>query len=141
MARQHWISGNDGDPQRDEVVERICRRRRHSTRLCACLGADGACAILAPLPVQPLRRRGARSAERALALDPNIAEAHCVKGIFLREQGHLAEADTEMATAVALNPKSWEVNKEAGRHFFRHGHFAKAVPYFEKAVLPDGDRL
>ena len=26
MARQHWISGNDGDVRRDEIVVRICRQ-------------------------------------------------------------------------------------------------------------------
>ena len=135
MARQHWISGNDGDPKRDEVVERICRQ---ATALDPAYARAWALMALAQSSLRFRFSRsgdeGLESAERALALDPNIAEAHCVKGIFLREQGHLAEADAEMATAVALNPESWEVNKEAGRHFFRHGHFAKAVPYFEKAV-------
>jgi len=135
MARQQWISGNDGDPRRDEVVQRICRQAT---------AVDPAYArawALMALAQSSLRFRfsragdeGLESAERALALDPNIAEAHCVKGIFLREQGQNAEADVEMATAVALNPDSWEVNKEAGRHFFRHGDFAKAIPYFEKAT-------
>ena len=135
MARQQWISGNDGDPRRDEVVQRICRQAT---------AVDPAYArawALMALAQSSLRFRfsragdeGLESAERALALDPNIAEAHCVKGIFLREQGQDAEADVEMATAVALNPDSWEVNKEAGRHFFRHGDFAKAIPYFEKAT-------
>lgn len=135
MARQHWISGNDGDPKRDEVVERICRQ---ATALDPAYARAWALMALAQSSLRFRFSRsgdeGLESAERALALDPNIAEAHCVKGIFLREQGHLAEADAEMATAVTLNPESWEVNKEAGRHFFRHGHFAKAVPYFEKAV-------
>jgi adenylate cyclase len=26
MARQHWISGNDGDPRRDEIVIRIAQQ-------------------------------------------------------------------------------------------------------------------
>jgi len=135
MARQHWISGNDGDPRRDEVVQRICRQ---ATALDP--GYARAWALMA-LAQASLRFRfsrggdeGLEAAERALALDSNIAEAHCVKGIFLREQGHEAEADAEMATALRLNPESWEVNKEAGRHFFRQKQFAKAIPHFEKAA-------
>jgi adenylate cyclase len=135
MARQHWISGNDGDPRRDEVVQRISRQATAVDP-----GYARAWALMA-LSQASLRFRfsrtgdeGLQSAERALALDPNIAEAHCVKAIFLREQGQEGEADAEMATAVALNPDSWEVNKEAGRHFFRHGQFAKAIPHFEKAA-------
>ncbi len=33
MARQHWISGNDGDIRRDEVVVRIAARRPKSIRI------------------------------------------------------------------------------------------------------------
>jgi len=135
MARQQWISGNDGDPRRDEVVQRICRQ---ATAVDPTYARAWALMALAQSSLRFRYSRsgdeGLQSAERALALDPNIAEAHCVKGIFLREQGQDAEADAEMATAVALNPDSWEVNKEAGRHFFRHGDFAKAIPYFEKAT-------
>jgi adenylate cyclase len=135
MARQHWISGNDGDPRRDEVVQRICRQATALDH-----GYARAWALMA-LAQASLRFRfsrggdeGLQSAERALALDASIAEAHCVKGIFLRERGLEAEADAEMATAVRLNPESWEVNKEAGRHFFRQKQFAKAIPHFEKAA-------
>jgi adenylate cyclase len=135
MARQHWISGNDGDPRRDEVVQRISRQ---ATTLDP--GYARAWALMA-LAQASLRFRfsrggdeGLASAERALALDSNIAEAHCVKAIFLREQGEDQQADTEMATALNLNPESWEVNKEAGRHFFRQKQFARAIPHFEKAA-------
>lgn len=134
MARQHWISGNDGDPRRDEVVQRICRQATAIDPNYA-----GAWALMA-LAQASLRFRfgktgddGLKSAERALSLEPALAEAHCVKAIFLREQGMNEKADAEMETAVRLNPKSWEVNKEAGRHLFRKCRFAEAVPYFEKA--------
>src|SRR4051812_30218451 len=108
MARQHWISGNDGDPRRDEVVQRICRQA-------TAVDPDYARAwALMALAQASLRFRfgrtgddGLDSAERALALDPNIAEAHCVKAIFLREQGMQEPADAEMQTAVRLNPESW----------------------------------
>ena len=42
LARQHWISGNDGDIRRDEVVVRICRQATEiDPRLRQGLGADG----------------------------------------------------------------------------------------------------
>jgi len=135
MARQHWISGNDGDPRRDEVVQRICRQATAVDPHYALAWA------LMALAQTSLRFRfakagdeGLRSAEQALAIDPSLAEAHCVKGIFLREQGMQEQADAEMQTALRLNPESWEVNKEYARHLFRQGRFADAVPYFERAA-------
>jgi adenylate cyclase len=135
MARQHWISGNDGDPRRDEVVQRICKQ---ATALDPSYARAWALMALAQASLRFRFSRGGdeglASAERALALDSNIAEAHCVKAIFLREQGEEEQANSEMATALNLNPESWEVNKEAGRHFFRQKQFARAIPHFEKAA-------
>jgi len=135
MARQHWISGNDGDRRRDEVVERICQQATSMDPNYA-----RAWALMA-LAQTTLRLRYGRddddglvSAEKALSLDPTIAEAHCVKATFLREQGMQERAEAEMQTAIRLNPESWDVNKEMGRHLFRLGRFAEAVPYFEKAT-------
>ena len=135
MARQQWISGNDGDPRRDQVVERISRQATAVDPNYA-----RAWALMA-LAQASLRFRfgktgdeGLESAERALSLNSSLAEAHCVKGIFLREQGMQDRADAEMQTAVRLNPESWEVNREFGRHLFRQGRFADAIPYFEKAA-------
>ena len=135
MARQHWISGNDGDPRRDEVVARICGQ---ATAVDPDYAQAWALKALAQASLRFRFRRskdeGLASAERALSLDRNLAEAHCVKATFLREQGAQDEADAEMAIAIGLNDESWEVNKEAGRHFFRQGRFKDAIPYFEKAA-------
>jgi adenylate cyclase len=135
MARQHWISGNDGDPRRDEVVARICGQ---ATAVDPDYAQAWALMALAQASLRFRFRRskdeGLASAERALSLDRNLAEAHCVKATFLREQGAQDEADAEMQVALRLNDESWEVNKEAGRHFFRQGRFREAIPYFEKAA-------
>ena len=39
-----------------------------------------------------------------------------------------------MRTAIKLDPESWEVNREAARMLFRHGHLREAIPFFDKAV-------
>ena len=141
MARQHWISGNDGDPRRDQVVERICRQ---ATGLDPNYARAWALMALAQASLEfrhnKVDEEGLASAERALALDPTLAEAHCVKATYLREKGEQQHANVEIELALKLNPESWEVNKEAGRHVFRQGRFADAVPYFEKAAaLMDSD--
>jgi adenylate cyclase len=141
MARQHWISGNDGDPRRDQVVERICRQ---ATGLDPNYARAWALMALAQAQLEfrhnKIDKEGLESAERALALDPTLAEAHCVKATYLREKGEQQHANVEIELALKLGPESWEVNKEAGRHVFRLGRFADAVPYFEKAAaLMDSD--
>jgi adenylate cyclase len=80
------------------------------------------------------------SAERALEIDPGLAEAHCTKARYLEEDGRTDEAEKQIRTAQKLDPESWEVNREAGRMLFRHGHVCDAIPFFAKAAaLNDTD--
>jgi adenylate cyclase len=141
MARQHWISGNDGDSRRDEVVIRIARQATQ-------IDPDYAKAwALIALAQAELRFRHSRpedalaSADRALALDPNLPEAKCVKARYLAdEDGDYEAADRQIQMALRLDPDSWEVNKEAARLLNRRGKMREAIPYFEKAAsLMDSD--
>jgi len=141
MARQQWISGNDGDQRRDQVVERILHQ---ATALDPEYARAWALLALAQASLQFRHGKrgdeGLASAERALALDPNLAEAHCVLASFLRERGEQERANAEIETALRLDPESWEVNKEAGQHVFLQGRFREALPYLAKAAaLMDTD--
>ena len=136
MARQHWISGNDGDSRRDEVVVRICRQ---ATTIDADYGKAWALMALAQTELRFRHDRidedGLASAERALRLDPTLAEAHCIKARYLADQdGRYDDAIRQIEIAIGLAPNSWEVNKEAARLLFRRGDMTGAVPYFEKAA-------
>jgi len=140
MARQHWISGNVGDSRRDEVVVRIARQA---------LGVDPdyakAWALMALAQAELRFRHGKDvdalpAAERALQLDSNLPEAHCIKARYLQEEGRDEEATRQIETALRLDPESFEVNKEAARVIFRQGRTKEAIPYFEKAAsLMDSD--
>src|SRR5207248_6054299 len=77
---------------------------------------------------------GAAAADRALALDPSIAEAHITQAWRLAEQGRYDEANAEIAIALRLGPDSWEVNKEAARLFFRERRLEDAARHLEKAT-------
>ena len=135
MARQHWISGNDGDIRRDEVVVRISHQATEIDPAYA-----KAWALIA-LAQAEMRFRHAlpevdalASAERALELDPNLPEALCVKARYLAdEEGDFESANRQIETALRLEPDSWEVNKEAARLLNRVGKMREAIPYFEKA--------
>jgi adenylate cyclase len=140
MARQQWISGSFGDPRRDEGIVRLCQQA-------TLLDPDYAQAwALMALAQAELRFWHARdddplpAAERALALDAKLAEAHCVKARYLEDEGRAEEAERQIKTALELNPESWEANREAARMLFRHGHVREAIRYFEKAgSLVDSD--
>ena len=142
MARQHWISGNDGDSRRDEVVVRICRQ---ATTIDPDYGKAWALMALAQAELRFRHDRADQdalaAAERALRLDPALAEAQCVKARYLADQdGRPDEALRQIEVAIGLAPNSWEVNKEAARLLFRRGDMKGAVPYFEKAAqLMDSD--
>jgi adenylate cyclase len=140
MARQQWISGSYGDIRRDETIVRICKQA---------LSFDSnyaqAWALMA-LAQSQLRLWHGRdedaltAAERALAINPDLAEAHCVKAHQLEEKGLQDQANEEIEMALRLDPESWEVNREAARLMFRQGSIREAIPFFEKAsALMDSD--
>ena len=140
MARQHWMNGSFGDIRREETIVRICKQAVSIDPNYA-----EAWALMA-LAQSQLRLWHARdvdalpAAERALEINPNLAEARCVKAHVLEEAGKPEEAMHEVEAALRLNPESWEVNREAARLLFRQGRIAEAVPFFEKAAsLMDSD--
>ena len=133
MARQQWVSGSSGDIRRDETIIRICKQA-------LAFDPDYAQAwALMALAQSQLRYWHARDAnplpavERALHINPDLAEARCVKAQLLEEDGKQAEALSEITTALRLDPDSWEVNREAARLMFRQGRTREAIPFFEKA--------
>jgi len=137
MARESWITGDFGDRRREEKVIRICKRAVE-------LDPDYSQAwALMGLAQANLRHGfaglnviddGSAAAERALSLDPKIAEAHLPKAWRLAEQGRHDEANAELAIALELNPDSWEVNKEAARLFYRQRRLDDAARHLEKAT-------
>ena len=133
LARRNWVDGTTTDKRRAEVVIRICRQA-------IAVDADYAQAwALMALAQAELRFwhgqpvDGLDAAERALAIDPNLAEAHCVKARYLQSEGAIDEANRQLETALRLDPESWEVNKEAAFLIFRQKRIADSIPLFEKA--------
>ncbi|MBO9715139.1 TIR domain-containing protein [Sphingomonas sp.] len=135
LARQHWISGNKGDQRRDKAVVRICEQ---ATAIDP--GYARAWALMALAKAELRFWHGMESvdalspADRAIALDPGIAEAYCVRARYLQDEGRIAEANAVLDQALELDPESWEVSKEVAFLYFRQGRMADAIPYFEKAT-------
>ena len=135
LARQYWLTGNIGDPRREERAMRICGRAvqidPYYAQAWALLGyAQSNLHYNFNLSADD----GFAAAHTALSIDPTIAEAYLPMVRRLEEQGRKDEADQQMMKALELDPESWEVNKEAGRLKRLRGDVSGAIAYYEKAV-------
>lgn len=134
LARRYWTSGNEGSRDRDELIIRLCRRA---------LAIDPeyarAWALLALAQSNHRHRQGdsaedgSEAADRALSIDPSLAEAHAVRAQTLAQLGDDGSA-AAIARAVELDGESWEVRNVAGRLAFHRGDMREAVLHFEKAA-------
>ena len=75
---------------------------------------------------------GSAAVERALALDPDLAEAHAAKAGILRGEGRYDEAWQEAVIALRLDPESHEANYAAAGVCFSQGRIADAIPFWEQ---------
>ena len=135
MAREHWVSGNYGDIRRDQIILRLCKSAveldpgyARAWTLMALVQAD------MRYQGTELAEDGIAAAEKALELNPDLAEPHGAKAKIFTLQGRHDEASAEIAIAVGLDPDSWDVNREAAMVMFRQDRIAEAVPYFARAA-------
>ena len=141
MARQTYITGQEYDVKSAEAIVRLCIRATEIDPHYA-----QAWALMA-IGYEKLRAAkdgrsddGMTAAERALALDANLAEAHAVKAQILLVDGAADAAAAEVAIALDLDPESYEVNRSAGRLNYQLHHYDDAIRYYEKAAsLMDAD--
>jgi len=135
MARQHYATGNEGDTRRNEAIIRLCRR---ATEIDPDYADAWALMALGQMLVRFLTgghgEDGLVAAERALALDTNLAEAHAVKARILSEGGRHEVAATEIEVALRLDSESYEVNRSAAYLRFRQKQLHDAIHHFEKAL-------
>jgi adenylate cyclase len=135
MARQYWVTGNHGDPKREERVVRLCRR---AVEIDPDYAQAWALMALAQASLRYAFNRldedGLVAAEHALSLDPNIAEAHSVRARVSLESGDWDRANAQIALALQLDPESWEVRKEAARICMAQRNVPEAAGHYEKTV-------
>ena len=135
MARQTYITGNSADDRAASAIIRLCSRATENDPNYA-----RAWALMALGQTQFRDLRGGQAddglaaAERALALDCNLAEAHAIKAAILAEGGRYDEGAAEIAIALRLDPESYEVNRSAGYFSFRRQQLPDAIRFFEKAM-------
>ena len=135
MARQYYLTGSQGDVRRDEAVVRLCSR---AVEIDAAYAQAWALMADAQRGLRLVHGRegdgGLAALERALALDPGLAEAHALRARLLSDAGRQDEADAEIAIALELDPQSFEVNNQAGNISYRQLRLEDAVRYYERAM-------
>jgi adenylate cyclase len=135
MGRQYSLTTNQGDARGYDAIIRLCGRAVEIDP-----GYAQAWALMASAQSSRSRLllhgegdRGQAALERALALDPDLAEAHALKARLLFDEGGQAEAAGEIAVALRLDPQSYEVNLQAAHISYRERRLEDAVRFFETA--------
>jgi adenylate cyclase len=141
LARQIYTIGFEGDRRRTETIIRFCQRAVEIDQNYAEAWALIAMAEMALRSHFGGSGDGAlAAAQRALELNPLLAEAHAVKARMFSEEGRHEEGSREIETAIRLDAESHQVNKVAALLRFRQQRMEDAVRYYEKAVaLEEGD--
>jgi adenylate cyclase len=74
------------------------------------------------------------TAEKALALDSNLAEAHTARGVALSVARKFEEANAEFERALTLDPNSFDAHFLYARPAFQQGKIARAVELLQRAA-------
>jgi adenylate cyclase len=137
MARQTYITSQEFDPRSAEAIVRLCAR---ATEMDPNYAQAWALMAIGHDKLRQARGTGAgdsngmEAAERALAIDPRSAEAHAIKAQIMMSGGDPVAAAAEVATALELDPDSYEVNRSAGRLNYQLHRHEDAIRYYEKAA-------
>ena len=135
MGRQLYVSGPEGNSRRAAAIIRLCTRATEIDP-----GYARAWALTAHAQMilrQTLGNRGDDglvAAERALALDANLPEAHAAKARIVADLGHHDEASAEIDIALRQDAESYEVIRSAAYLSYRGQRLEDAIRYWEKAT-------
>jgi adenylate cyclase len=140
MARQTYTTGYEADARRMDAIIRMCRRAVEIDPNYADAWAMIAFAeMLLRSNVGRQGDGGLAAAEHALALNPDLAEAHAVKARILSEENRIDEAAREIDIALRLDPESYQVNRNAALLRFRQKQIEEAAAHWEKALTLEED--
>jgi len=135
MARRLYVSGPEGDARRASAIVRLCTRATEIDP-----GYARAWALMSHAQITLRMTIGKKgddglvAAERALALNPNLPEAHAVMARVLGDSGRHEEAAAEIDIALGQDAESYEVIRSAAYLSYRRQRLEDAIRYWEKAT-------
>ncbi len=134
LARQSYWMGNINVSQAETVV-RLCRRAVEIDPAYARAWAMmGRAQTRLRFSYSKADIDSWATVERALALDPDLAEAYAVKAAHLYREGRIEAAWDAAQTALRLDPESYEANDTVAHVCFAQTRFTEAIPHWEKAA-------
>ncbi len=77
--------------------------------------------------------QGDSASQKALELDPNLAEAHVARGLAVSLRKQFDVAALEFETAMKLDPKLFEASYYYARARMSQGQFSEAAKLFERS--------
>jgi len=131
MARQFSVMGNE---RHQEIIIRLCKRAVELDPTYAAPWATMAIAQWDMHRRSACEEDGQEAANRAIALDPNLADAHAALGAAHQGQGRYEVGLRACEDALRLDPDSYEGNRVAGMCSLALRRYDDAVRYFEKAA-------
>jgi adenylate cyclase len=138
MGRQFWVTGNYGDVRRDRIVLRTMER---AIELDPSYAKAWALMAIAQASLRYhhglVGDDGLAAADKALALDPTIAEAYAVRARNFVEAGDFEGGKAEIARGLALDPDSWDVVREAARLAMVERRIRDAEKLYRQAAAID----
>ena len=130
MARQFSVMGNE---RHQAAIVRICRVAVELDPNYARAWAAMALAQSEMFARSAADDDGQRAAERAIALDPNLPDAHAALGGVLEHRAEFAAGLASCERAVQLDPQSYEGNRIAAMCSVGLRRYDEAIRYFETA--------
>ena len=87
------------------------------------------------LSISDLVRKGVEMERRAVAIDPDLADAHMWLGTGLLTLGQVDDAIAAINEAIRLEPENGQAHQALGRAYWAgKGDFAAAIPAFRRAI-------
>ena len=74
------------------------------------------------------------AANKAIALDPSLAEAHVARGVALSNRGEVEAATASFEQALTVDPNSFDAQLAFARFLVTRGNLEQSVPHFTRAV-------
>jgi serine/threonine protein kinase len=90
-----------------------------------------------PDQAEDLIPQSRQAAERALAIDPELPEAHTAKAYLLALMGNRDEAEAAFKKALALNPDQYDARYFYGRLLFPQKRWSDVIEQWERAIEID----
>ena len=131
MARQFSVMGNE---RHQEIIVRLCKR---AVELDPSYAAPWATMAIAQWDMHrrsACAEDGQEAANRAISLDPKLADAHAALGAAHQGQGRYEVGLEACEAALRLDPDSYEGNRVAGMCSMALRQYPDAIRYFEKAA-------